>query len=151
MTIVKPEPGALARLRGMALRLHTSVRRRCCAWLAAVLLLAQCLVAAHACPLLLPAPHPATVASAHAEALPCHDGVPAGERAVCKAQCSGDEQVASQPGAGDNLARLSGWCLVVSMPPPLPDAATPPGFGPGPTGAPPGWPPIYIVNGVLRN
>lgn len=151
MTFVKSRPGATARLRAMGLRLHTSARRRFCAWLACALLLTQWLVAAHACPV-LPAPlHEPAAALAQADLLPCHYSPPAGEEAVCKAQCTGEEQAPSQTLAGDNLARVAGWCLVVSAPMLLTDAAVRPCFDAGPACAPPGWPPIYIVTGVLRN
>ncbi|MDP2004780.1 MAG: hypothetical protein Q8K45_03825 [Rubrivivax sp.] len=152
MTFVKARPGAVPRLRGMGQRLHTTFRRRLCVWLAGALLLTQWLVAAHACPVLQAPQHaPPAAAVAHAEGLPCHDSVSDGEGAVCKAQCTGEEQAPTQPVLGDNLARLAGWCIVVTVPVLRVDADPRPSFDAGPASSPPGWPPIYIVHGALRN
>lgn len=122
-------------------------RQRLCGLLAGVLLLAQWLTAAYACPQLQPLPE--TVA-------PCHQGDHAAadpaNPALCKAHCEADRQAPSQAPAPDLAPASSGWFIVQLAPVPLLPLAEPPmAWQQARAGAPPGWPPLHITLQVLRN
>ena len=124
-------------------------RRRLCACLVGALLMVQWLVAAHACPAMhgpvsMP---PAAMAGVHGA--PCHEQLTAGDEAVCKAQCA-DEQRAPSPSLTPD-APATGWCMVMALPPLSTQADVRPLFAAAHAAAPPGWPPIYIRLGALRN
>lgn len=126
-----------------------------------VLLLVQWLVAAHACmPAAgrLGAPATALAAEAALMAAPhCHDAVAGIQEAapdlgLCLAHCTSDDQAPTATAAADLATPALGWCLVMSAALPAPPAATVAALAaPVRAGAPPGWPPIYLRNGVLRN
>jgi hypothetical protein len=150
-------------------------RQTLCRWLVGVLLATQWLVVLHACPAgmpqgahavaeatALPDCHKALLADAHAQA--AHTGQATGPTAgeavaasgdgaaLCKAHCTAGQQLPADAPAADALPPLCGWCIV-QAPLPLLDAsavamARAPALGGAP---PPGWPPLYIAHGVLRN
>jgi predicted lipoprotein with Yx(FWY)xxD motif len=121
-----------------------------------VLLLAQWLVAAYACPVAA-APNaragkPTVVHSVMAD---CHGMTPstidADNPSLCKAHCSADQQAPAQAAPEDAPASSPGWFIVAAAGP-LGAAAPQPGPPTVPrSGAPPGWPPIYLIHQVLRN
>lgn len=131
------------------MRLHPASRRRLCAWLAGALLLVQWLVAAHACPL-PPTEGPGARVAVHASAS-CHDEAPGGEEALCMAHCSDAQQLPAQAPGGDLAAYLPGWCIVLALPTLQVVPAAHASWSTVRAGAPPGWPPLYLLHGVLRN
>jgi hypothetical protein len=139
------------------MNLRVGTRKRVAAWMVGVLLLAQWLVSAYACP---PAVQGGVVqgVAVTAAALPdCHDttvDADPGNPALCKAHCQVGDQVAS-PGTGSGadvlVALLPALGLVAFDSPVLPQAPAG-GFHWATSGAPPpGWPPLYLVLQALRN
>jgi hypothetical protein len=121
-----------------------------------MLLATQWLVAAYACPAVA---IPVSAAGAAVIAQPvmpdCHGVTPAvmdSERpSLCKAHCDADQQVPAQWSPDDAPAPSSGWFIV-----PAPGLLDLTGAQPGQMAAsrsraPPGWPPLYLIHGVLRN
>lgn len=131
--------------------LRTLGRRRLCAWLVGALLLVQWLVAAHACPSLGAPVHQLPTAVAAAQASPCHAQMDQAADAVCHAQCADEQKLPPQPSTLDHAAPAAGWCIVLAPASPAADAAERPLLAAAPPGAPPGWPPLYILNASLRN
>jgi hypothetical protein len=121
-----------------------------------VLLLAQWLVAAYACPVNNVTRSPSdgsaalvtVVAGCHGTATQPMDP----ENAVlCKVHCTADEQAPAQATPDDVTAPVLGGFMVVDFgrlamaalsagPPAVP-----------PSAAPPGWPPLYLIHQVFRN
>lgn len=121
-----------------------------------VLLLVQWLVAAYACPAsAVPASRTAQPAAVHATMADCHgmtaSDIDADNPALCKAHCSADQQAPAQAAPDDAATPSLGWFFLVEpAAPALPDLRS--GGQPVPrSGAPPGWPPIYLTQQVLRN
>jgi hypothetical protein len=134
--------------------LHRKTRRWLCAWMTGVLLLAQWLTAAYACPAIdqalagAPAVASALPPDCHAQG---HVAMDPANPAACKAHCEGDRPAPPQSAAADMPAPLLGWCIVPS-PAVEPLAGLPVVHDAAPrSGAPPGWPPIYLTHLVLRN
>lgn len=121
-----------------------------------VLLLAQWLVAAYACPVAAQTPDPGgDPVSAHAVMADCHGMTPsamdAGNPSLCKAHCSADPQAPAQSAPDEVPVPSLGWCIV-GVAGPFDVAASQPRLPAWvPSGAPPGWPPIYLIHQVLRN
>lgn len=128
----------------------TSLRKRLCGWLAALMLLVQWMTSAYAC--LPPAPQPA----APAMEAPCHAGpehAQADQPALCKAHCEAGMKAPGLASSSDAPEPGPGWFIVQADPAaalfaPLPPAARP---ALARTGAPPGWPPLHLTLQVLRN
>jgi hypothetical protein len=116
-----------------------------------MLLLTQWLVAAYACP---PQRHAQAPVQAHAgcdSADHGPDAVPA-YPALCKAHCSADSQLPAQPdGAGDTAEPSTGWFIVSQQPAPRVAQAEAAWPQLPRAGAPPGWPPLFLIHQVLRN
>lgn len=150
MTFVKYGPGALTTLRAMRQLLPSVNRRHLCAWLVGALLMAQWLVAAHACPT-VPVQAPAlTTVSMGIHAAPCHEQLAAGRDAVCEAQCEAEQPLPSVSMTPDAPVPVAGWCMVLALPALTDQVDARPLFATAHAAAPPGWPPLYIRLGVLR-
>jgi hypothetical protein len=94
------------------------------------------------------APHATPYAAAPAHA----SGASQDDAALCKAHCTAGQQLPADAPAAHAAPPLCGWCIV-QLPPPLAAApATAAALAPAQGGAPPpGWPPLFIAHGVLRN
>jgi hypothetical protein len=121
-----------------------------------VLLLAQWLVAAYACPVAaIPTATGAERTVARSVMADCHGMTPsamdADNPSLCKAHCSADQQAPAQAAPDDAPVPSLGW-FIVGVAGPL-DVAVPQAVPPTVprSGAPPGWPPIYLIHQVLRN
>ncbi len=138
--------------------LHTRRNRRTlCTWMVGVLLAVQWLVSAYACsPGVhargLPAVPDEAPAAAHAG---CDSGsheMSSGDAgSLCKAHCTANEQLPAQPASDDLPAPTLGWFIVSTT---LGGAPATSGWTSEATprcGAPPGWPPLYLLHQVLRN
>jgi hypothetical protein len=161
LTQVKPaRESALAAGTGVArlrcVGLHRQTRRRLSTWMIGVLLLAQWLVAAYACPVATQTRNPGgDPASAHAVMADCHGMTPsamdADNPSLCKAHCSADQQAPAQAAPDEVPVPSLGW-FIAGVAGPLDVAAARAGPPAVPrSGAPPGWPPIYLIHQVLRN
>lgn len=133
-----------------------SLRRRLSIGLIGVMLLMQWLVLAHACGRTLPDP---TGMAAHAGCA-AHDAQPEAQaaavslqssQALCKAHCTDEPGVPAAQADGPLPAASLGWFIVTE---PARIAWMPASVAHGlPTAgaAPPGWPPLYLSQQVLRN
>ncbi len=138
--------------------LSKSTRKRVSAWMVGVLLLVQWLVAAHAC---MPAHASGAAQAAQHEpkvAVHCHGGdladtvgAPSHEPGLCQAHCVADGQAPSSTAPADLPVHALGWCLVAAAPALVADAGAVALTTPVRAGAPPGWPPLYLLHRVLRN
>ncbi len=134
------------------MHLHRATRRRACAWLAGVFLLMQSVLAAHACQPqgTLQAAGAAVMVAGHAG--DCHGTQDAADAAWCQAHCSAEQPAPAQPAPSDApVPALGGFVFLL---PAVPVVMT--GLPGGPTAtacaaSPPGWPPLYLTHGVLRN
>ena len=112
-------------------------------------LMVQWLVAAHAC-------EPVTVgvalaAAAHADCGDADEPAADGD-ALCQAHCHPPGQASADAPAVDLSGITAGWCLVAAVSADLPGLAPRVAAVTVPRpGAPPGWPPLYLVHQVLRN
>ncbi len=133
------------------------LRKRLSIALIGVFLLVQWLVLAHACaPAVSAAPVQATEHAAcaghGAMATETAPSEPAGDLALCKAHCTDEQSLPAAQADGALPAPTLGWFIVAPpvltawVPAPLAHAAAPAGGAP-----PPGWPPLYISQQVLRN
>jgi hypothetical protein len=135
---------------------HRKTRQRVCAWMIGVLLFAQWLTAAYACPAIAQALATGGAEAVAVEPVPdCHAqghaAMDPANPAACKAHCDGEQPFPLQPGSGDLPAPLLGW-FIVSSSAVVQLAGLPGGHEAAPrSGAPPGWPPIYLTHLVLRN
>jgi hypothetical protein len=128
------------------------MRRRVCAWLAAVLFAAQALVAAHACAVAAPADALRSVAVPAAECHTAASPLPTPTNAtLCKAHCTGDSQVPSDAAIADAPPAMPLWFVVPTSDLPPLEAQPPASLAAARSGAPPGWPPLYLTQLVLRN
>ena len=121
-----------------------------------VLLLAQWLVAAYACPVVTQALSSSVQSVAGPAAMPnCRGGMPENmdptDPAMCKAHCDADQQLPAY-GTVDNAPVLMlVWFSFSAFELPA-VAGQPVQREPAPlSGAPPGWPPLYLTHLVLRN
>lgn len=121
-----------------------------------VMLLAQWLTAAYACPMGARALAPAgeSVAS-HAPMADCHGMTPAVmdpvNPSLCKAHCEADRQAPAHWTPDEAPAAGPGWFIVAAVGR-LEGAGSQAGHPEVPrSGAPPGWPPLYLIHQVLRN
>jgi len=151
MTSVKVPGAAPTRLSAMGSRLQATTRRRLCAWLGGALLLMHWLVVAHACDSLPTQMQVQVQVHAHADvqAIPCQGDAAPGDLALCKAQCTDEDQAPLQALGADLPPPVGGGLVAVLLQVPR---VTP---GPWPArmalmGEPPGWPPLYLAYGVLR-
>ena len=147
-----PGPWPAARLARMSLPLR--IRRPICAWVVGALLGAQWLVSAYACP--APPPGATAAVQAQAAAPDCHDAAAPGldvmAAGLCQAHCSSDEQLPAPSPALDLPPASPGWCMVAPAAPAPQEVGTRTSLPPlAWAGAPPGWPPIYLIHGALRN
>lgn len=138
--------------------LHHTTRRRVCAWMIGVFLLMQWLVVAHACPQLARVQAGGSAAAAVAShAGDCHGGEPSRDTALCQAHCSVDQQAPAKAAPSDlPLPALGGFVLAFPAVPVVPAGLVDAGASGSPAtavcaGAAPGWPPLYLTLGVLRN
>ncbi len=120
-----------------------------------VLLLAQWLVAAYACPVVAIPAATGERTFAHSVMSDCHGMTPsmidADNPSLCKAHCSADQQAPAQAAPDDALVPSLGWFVVGvhgALDVAAPQART---SAVSRSGAPPGWPPIYLIHQVLRN
>jgi hypothetical protein len=150
-------------------------RQTICRWMVGMLLAMQWLAVSYACPPAVPAAHVTEAQAAQpgigrqAEMPDCHHAAAAAsttptsttptsstpdstDTALCKAHCSAGQQAPAQPPAVDSVPHMAGWCMVMAVAP-APDVPTSArSMGVARDGAPPpGWPPLYIAHGVLRN
>ena len=130
--------------------LHRQTRRRLSLWMVGLMLLAQWLTAAYACPAVAQslAPQAKLMANCHGMAPGTMD--PA-HPALCKAHCESDRQAPAQAAQDavpvPALAPFIVAALAsVDASAPLPEPVSVPRAG-----APPGWPPLYLIQKVLRN
>jgi hypothetical protein len=150
---------ASAPARLSAMRVSRSTRQRVSRWMIGVLLLVQWLTSAYACPQAR-FEQPASAARADAPADPaamadCHgmtvSNMDPANPALCKAHCDAGTQAPSAKAQGD-VPGPSLVALVVAAPVVHDDEAAP---GQARSdilfGAPPGWPPLYVIHQVLRN
>jgi len=121
-----------------------------------VLLLVQWMVAAYACPVVALA-QAAVGGSAAAQAgMPdCHatprDAMDPANPLLCKAHCDADQQLPAHFALGEASAPALVW-FAVDAGAALASACAPnhrPSVAHA--GAPPGWPPLYLIHEVLRN
>lgn len=149
---LKRRPGCGARLRAMPLH-HATRRRRLCAWIAGVFLTMQSLALAQACvpPAVVAAALPAASAQGSDHGPDCHGAALAPGAALCKAHCSAEQQAAAKAAAGDAPAPAPGGFFVALPAVPAILAMAGPQATAVRAGAPPGWPPLYLTHGVLRN
>ncbi len=117
-----------------------------------VLLLVQGLVAAYACPVVAQA----LAASAGQPAMAdCHGMPPAAmdpaNPSLCKAHCDADQQAPAQSAAGDAPAPSLVWFSVPAFELPAMGGRADVLQTAPRSGAPPGWPPLYLTHLVLRN
>jgi hypothetical protein len=133
------------------------LRKRLSISLIGVMLLMQWLVLAHACAPAVPAaPAQATEHAAcaghGAAATEAATTEPASDMALCKAHCTEDQSLPAAQADGSLPAPTLGWFIVAQpvltawLPLPLAQAAAPASGAP-----PPGWPPLYLSQQVLRN
>ena len=150
MAVKGPRSGG-GRLRPMPLRPNT--RRRICAWMMGVFLLMQCLVVAHACQSLAwPQLDHGGAISAAAQPTHCHQAESAHGVALCQAHCSAEQPAPAQPSPTDAPApTLGGFVFVIPAVPVVAADLFGPSASPAPPASPPGWPPLYLTHGVLRN
>ncbi len=141
-------PATLAAMR-------RNTRRHLVAWMIGVLLFTQWLTASYACPAVagpLAGGGQAVIAQAVSD---CH-GMTAGvmdpeNPSLCRAHCDPDHQAPSQASAGDAPAPAPMW-FIVEVFDTFDDAGQPAHQqAVARTAAPPGWPPLYLIHGVLRN
>ena len=131
-----------------------SLRKRLSISLIGVMLLMQWLVLAHACAPAVPlqtAEHAAC--AGHRAALAEGNSAEVSSTMVlCKAHCTEDQSLPAAQADGALPAPTLGWFIVAEpvltawVPLPLVHAAAPAGGAP-----PPGWPPLYLSQQVLRN
>jgi hypothetical protein len=138
------------------MRVDRHLRKRLSIGLIGVMLLMQWLVLAHACDRALPGP---VGVAAHAGCA-AHDAQPEVQAAaaslqdnpaLCKAHCTEEPGVPAAQADGPLPAASLGWFIVTEPAPvswmPAPAAHRLPPVG----AAPPGWPPLYLSQQVLRN
>ena len=120
------------------------------------LLCVQWLAAAYACPT-IERQHLADAGAVvvEAAAADCHGRSPAAmdpaNPSLCKVHCDGDHQAPSHAATDDAPATAPLWFIVEAIDP-LDGAGRPAHQQPmARSGAPPGWPPLYLIHGVLRN
>jgi len=142
-----------ARLDSM--HMHRRSRRRVSSWMIGVMLLAQWLVAAYACPVVAQAAASAEESASQVAMANCHGMSPAAmdpaNPSLCKAHCD-DASKAPAGGSADHVpASALVWFVIASAD--RCDVAVRPAIERAAprAGAPPGWPPIYLTQQVLRN
>jgi hypothetical protein len=131
-------------------------RRQVSTWVIGVLLLAQWLVAAHACAGVARAPAPEVAAvvsnSPHGG---CHAEPPAAldpfSTSLCKVHCDVGQQAPVHIVADEAPAATPVWFAVPAVDR-FEGVGRPLGHScPPRSSAPPGWPPLHLTLGVLRN
>jgi len=137
------------------MKLTRATRRSLSAWLVGLVLIMQGLTAAYACPALeawlAPQAEPAA-----ATGMPgCHASAPKtmdpAQPSLCKAHCDAEGQAPAQAAAQTAPPPGPGWFFVLSLAPAHLAAAAAFDLTEARSGAPPGWPPIYLSQQVLRN
>jgi hypothetical protein len=135
--------------------MRRNTRRRLAAWMIGTLLFTQCLAVAYACPALAGSLAGSDVAVAAQVARDCHGktaaAMDAENPALCKAHCDADRQAPSHAAAGDAPAPAPMWFIVEAFEPFDAAGETAVQQALARSGAPPGWPPLYLIHGVLRN
>jgi hypothetical protein len=73
--------------------------------------------------------------------------------ALCRTHCSADPQAPTQAAAGDAVPDAGGWWMAIDPAPPRLPVLQPraPALGARAGAPPPGWPPLFLAHGVLRN
>jgi hypothetical protein len=136
------------------MRLTASTRQRLATAMVGVLLFAQCLTAAYACPGLAQALAGGAPA---AQAAPegCHGGATddlgSASPALCKAHCEVGQSAPASAAPDVAAAPLAAMFIVCAFGPLVADGAAAERFAAPWPAAPPGWPPLYLTHGVLRN
>jgi len=120
-----------------------------------MLLFTQWLGAAYACPAVAGNPAGGDLAVVAQAVSDCHgttaEAMDPSNPSLCKAHCDPDHQAPSQSIAGDVPAPVPMWFVVEVLD--TFDAAGQPAHQQAiaRSAAPPGWPPLYLIHGVLRN
>lgn len=136
------------------MRTSRSARHRVSLWMIGVLLLAQWLTSAYACPQAAAravdawVPATAVMAACHGMTTAAMDpALPA----LCKAHCEADKQAPVAKALADVPDAALAWFGVAG--PSLHALATAPvrGRGAHRVAGPPGWPPLYLKHRVLRH
>jgi hypothetical protein len=130
--------------------LHRQTRRRLSLWMVGLMLLAQWLTAAYACPAVMQSLAPQASAMAN-----CHGMTPGtmdpAHPALCKAHCESDRQAPAQAALHAVPVPALAPFIVAALAPVDPAAPPPEQVATPRAGAPPGWPPLYLTQKVLRN
>jgi hypothetical protein len=140
-----------------AMRTSVLTRQRVARWMIGVLLLAQWLTSAYACPNGAPPawPSPGEAAVAAVVMADCHGMTMAmmdpANPALCKAHCEADQRAPVVKAQGDAPQPMIAGFIVASPVPREVLAAPMQERGNLLGGEPPGWPPLYLIHQVLRN